>query len=126
MLNHSIVRNIKTRKEWSDNEIKKIGNDFVVSNEVILRRLLTFGLTTSSFYSKKRDEWKQARIKNEGKPASGGGRNVPKECIQKNGKHFVNLVLDSYHKNKINSFDVADYLSIQIKHVPTVEKIIGT
>jgi Zn-dependent peptidase ImmA (M78 family) len=123
LLNHRFVREVSRPFRWSDDDLRKISNDFGVSNEVLLRRLLRFRLTTLNYYQEKRNEWKtSARSAKEDK--KGGVRNVPKDCLRENGKRFVGLVLDSHNKKKITSIDVADYLSIKLKHIQNVKKLI--
>lgn len=54
----------------------------------------------------------------------GGGPSPSTKCIQENGVPFVSLVLESYKKDKITYSDVADYLSIRLKHLPKVEQLV--
>jgi len=44
-------------REWSEGELSSLGRVFGVSNEVILRRLLTEGRTTQTFYAARRAFW---------------------------------------------------------------------
>jgi hypothetical protein len=93
-----------------------------VSKEVILRRLLIAGLTSKEFYSTKRSEW----MKKEKKPKSAKGikRDIPKECLQRNGEPLTSLVLDSYRNDRITTSDVADYLGIRVQHIPRIERLL--
>ena len=43
--------------EWPDSLLKDLANQFMVSREVILRRLLELGRTTQAFYRKKRKQF---------------------------------------------------------------------
>ena len=56
--------------EWGDDELLQLSTRFSVSQEVILRRLLTLGRTTLSFYRRKRDEYRQQQETLEGPAAS--------------------------------------------------------
>jgi hypothetical protein len=66
LLNHEIIKSMKSSPEWSDNTLGKIARDFKVSREVILRRLVILGLASQAFYQKKRAEWEvEAKVAKE-------------------------------------------------------------
>lgn len=89
-----------------------------------MRRLLIAGLTSREFYSIKHNEW----TKKENKPEFAKGkaikRNIPKECLARNGMPLTSLVLDSYRNDRITTSDVADYLGIRVKHIPGIERLL--
>jgi Zn-dependent peptidase ImmA (M78 family)/DNA-binding transcriptional regulator YiaG len=122
LLSHRLIEGKTPSHKWPDRTLGTISNDFKVSKEVILRRMLIAGLTSREFYQMKHNEW---MIK-EKKPESIRGikRDVPKECLQRNGKPLTSLVLDSYRNDKITTSDVADYLGIRVKHIPRMERLL--
>lgn len=119
LLNHELVRLKRYPSEWSEEILKKLAETFKVSKEVVLRRLLIFDRTAKDFYKRKHEEWRKTKY-----PRKGGRRDRPRECIQKNGTPFVSLVLDSHREEKITYSDVADYLSIRLKHLPKIEQLV--
>jgi Zn-dependent peptidase ImmA (M78 family)/DNA-binding XRE family transcriptional regulator len=124
LLGHKHVSNINKAISWTDDVLREIAKEFKVSKEVVLRRLMILGLTSQDFYKRKREEW-QLQFKELVKKQKRFARpNPPKKCLQENGMPIVSLVLDSYRKEKITYSDVADYLSIKLKHVPKVENLI--
>jgi hypothetical protein len=82
------------------------------------------GLASLALYKKKREEWQLQTKELLKKRKKGGRANPPKKCLQENGAPIVSLVLDSYRKDKITYSDVADYLSIRLKHIPKVEHLL--
>lgn len=123
LLEHDIVRQVGRPSEWSDKKLGKLANEFMVSREVVLRRLLTFGRTSRRFYQMKHDEWRdKAREAQERR--TGGRSDPPRQCIQRNGAPFTSLVVESYRNDRITSSDVADYLKIRLKHLPKVERLL--
>ena len=46
-------------------------------------------------------------------------------CIGEKGKKFISLVLESKNRGHINTYDVTDYLDIDVTHVNTVEEEIS-
>jgi Zn-dependent peptidase ImmA (M78 family)/transcriptional regulator with XRE-family HTH domain len=124
LLSHRLVSGRTSSYKWPERTLGTISNDFRVSKEVILRRLLIAGLTSGEFYSFKHNEW----MKKEKKPESSKGkrikRDIPRECLQRNGTPLTSLVLDSYRNERITTSDVADYLGIRVKHIPRIEKLL--
>ena len=130
LLNHCRIKSQNTTGEWSEHALQSISKDFKVSEEVILRRLLLFGYTSKEFYNTKRKEWaardmrilKEKRKKAEELEKKSGGRNIARECIQQNGVPIVSLILESYYDNKLTKYDIANYLEVNLKHLPIIEK----
>ena len=111
-------------EEWEDEEIKQLAEQYKVSREVALRRLLIADHITKEFYSQKREEYEQElrRLpkKKEGFPAP------YIKAISSAGHHFVRLVLNSYYQEKITSSDISDFLGVRLKHMPKIEmEVIG-
>lgn len=112
---------------WDDEHIAALASTYRVSREALLRRLLTFGLTTQAFYRTKRTQYneeyraqqKRQRLKAQGKKF---GRNPPQEALSTIGKPFVRLVLDNYYQDRITLSDVSSYLGVRVKHFPTIEQ----
>jgi len=118
------------RPEWDDEDISELAGAYSVSREAFLRRLLTFGLTTQTFYRTKRSEYNEAfavqqerqreRLKNQE-----FRRNPPVEAISTIGKPFVRLVLDNYYQDRITLSDVSAYLGVRVKHFAKIEQAVG-
>jgi Zn-dependent peptidase ImmA (M78 family)/transcriptional regulator with XRE-family HTH domain len=122
LLENGLVK-ANNNHEWSDKTLGAISKEYRVSREVILRRLLIFNITSEIFYNKWRDkdEQRQQKLK-EQKKGSGGGRNIARECIQQNSASIVSLIIESYHDNKLSKYDIADYLEVNLKHLPDIER----
>ena len=121
LLNHPVVKANEKLKEWSDHILKDIAQDFKVSPEVILRRLLILGLTTKEYYHSKHEEWK-SKYK---EPFGGRGKkNEIKICIQERGKKYVSMVFGAYEQNKIDNISAADYLGVTLDKISKVKEAI--
>lgn len=118
LLNHKLIESSEHPSQWPDEVLKELAKSFKVSKEVILRRLVILGWADKNFYKIKHEEWKTTQYPRRGR------RNPPKECIQKNGIPFISLVLESHREEKITYSDVADYLSIRLKHLPKIEQFV--
>ena len=109
---------------WTDEDLSYLADRYGPSREVILRRLLICGRTTDAFYRAKRrqllEEYelaaRQAAAK--GRPGFAPPHRI---AVSSAGRLFVRLVLDGYHQDRITASDVADFLSLRLKHLGKVE-----
>ena len=124
LLCHRLVEGKTPTYNWPERTLGAISNDFRVSKEVVLRRLLIAGLTSREFYSLKHNEWMKKEKKLDSVKGNGIKRDIPKECLQRNGTPLTSLVLDSYRNDRITTSDVADYLGIRVKHIPRIERLL--
>ena len=120
-LREPIVARKPQRATWEDTEIRQLAEKYSVSQEVVLRRLLTLGRVTESFYQQKRHELLDA-YRREAERARGGYAPYHLVKVRDLGRAFIRLVLEAYHTETINSSDVAELLGIRLKHLSTIEQ----
>lgn len=114
-----IVKDVKSPREWSDEEIIMLADKFKVSREVIVRRLLSIGRTTKTFYEKKRAEFlKHSSIQK--KTTKKGFLPVANKVVRDYGKPFVQTVLNAYYSDTIGASAVSDYLGVRLKHLERI------
>jgi Zn-dependent peptidase ImmA (M78 family)/DNA-binding XRE family transcriptional regulator len=130
ILNEDIVEAHGTRPTaWTDSEISELSKRYSVSEEVILRRLLTFDRMTQKFYQVKRAEFLQLyeqlrkREKEKAKEQE-FRRNPPREAVSNFGKPFIRLLLNTYYQDLISLSDVSGYLGVRLRHLPKIEKAV--
>jgi len=114
-------------REWTDDELATLGRAFGVSNEVILRRLLTAGRTTQSFYAARRAAWRRLY---EARPAkvdedADFKRNMPQEVVSDLGRPFTRLVLESYENSRTSLSDVSRYLGLRAQQIEKVRALMA-
>ena len=116
-----IVAGKVARANWEESEVRRLAEKYSVSQEVVLRRLLTLGRISKSFYRQRRQELVNAYRK-EAERSQGGF--VPYHVLKTRdlGRAFIRLVLEAYHTETINSSDVAEMLGVKLKHLPTIEQ----
>ena len=118
LLNNPVVGNHRAGNDnWSISELNSLSRFFCVSQEVILRRLLTLGKTTTSFYEGFRSTYAEEK-----KESSGGDyyRNI----IAKNGVLYLNLALQGYYQNILTSSSLSDFLQIKMSNLPKLEQLL--
>ncbi|PKB63447.1 MAG: hypothetical protein BZY80_07180 [SAR202 cluster bacterium Io17-Chloro-G2] len=115
LLESSVSSNAGSK--WADDEIFDLAAKFGVSRETLLRRLLICGKTTADFYAIKRSEYLA-------EPAPSQRFPVPYRyrVINRSGRSFTKLILENYLRDNITGSDVAEYLEVQLKHLPDIER----
>lgn len=106
---------------WSDGELQALSNRYGVSREVTLRRLLSIGRASASFYGMKREQFQKeySTYNNPGGP-------VPpyRKALSRTGRSFAVLVLRAYRQNYITASDVSDFLEVKLKHLSKIESAV--
>jgi len=111
---------IAHQSDIDDSCLNEIARRFKVSRQVVLRRLLI-----CEFISRQRYRDKLEELLTREKPQRRGfGVPPAKRCISENGRLFVSLALEATERELITYSDLADYLSINLKHIDEVETII--
>lgn len=115
-----VLSNRPSNGRWAENQLVALAEAYSVSREVVLRRLLTFGLTTWAFVNEKRDEYRAAHAA-AGEHASGGGPSPYLLKIRDLGRPYVELALEAFDRNEITAADVSGYLEVKINNLPKLE-----
>lgn len=132
LLSNELVRpHAKNAVDWSDAEIAELAKRFNVSREALLRRLLTFGMTTNHFYQTKRSQYiaeyqAQQKKKKEEAAEEDMKRNMPQETVSNLGKPLVRMLLGNYYQDRLTLSEVSGYLGLKVKHIPRLEQAAGT
>jgi len=107
-------------EEWEEWRIHEIATSYGVSQEVILRRLLTLGRTSEAFYRAKREEYLQAY--RDAAAGRGGFLEYFRRVLRDNGATFTNLVLDAYRADTVTPTEVSRFLGgIKLRHVSSIQ-----
>ena len=116
LLNSSVISSHRTGNNWSNSELSELSRHFCVSQEVILRRLLSLNKTSNSFY----DEFRSKSQFDEKKKPSGGDyyRNI----IAKNGVLYLNLAIQGYYQNVLTASSLSDFIQIKMSNLPKLEQ----
>jgi Zn-dependent peptidase ImmA (M78 family) len=111
-----------TTREWSDAELGQIARRFTTSREAVLRRLLTFDLTTEEYYRSWRERYYGELRSAEDETSGGGFANYYQMKVRELGVPYINAVLDSYHRDAINTSDLLRYLNVKARSLQGVEE----
>ena len=113
-----------TTPTWSDEQLTTLAATFGVSTDAVLRRLLTFNLTTQAFFTVKRAEILAARKKfEEQQRKSTGGPPPHRAALGHLGAGFARLILQNYYQQRITLNDASNYLGLRLPHISKLEAL---
>lgn len=114
-------------RDWGEDELGLLGRIFGVSNEVILRRLLTTGRTSQAFYTQRRAFWGTLIDPPAPslEPPTDFKRNMPQEVVSNIGRPLTRLVLDSYDSSYTSLADVSRHLGLRAQQVAKVRDLLA-
>jgi Zn-dependent peptidase ImmA (M78 family) len=113
-------------RDWGEDELSALGRIFGVSNEVILRRLLTVGRTSQAFYMQRRGFY--GSLIDAPAPADTEAefkRNMPQEVVSDIGRPLTRLVLESYDNSYTSLADVSRYLGLRAQQVDKLRGLLA-
>lgn len=124
---HELAGQDEPSENWDEESISNLARKYSVSREAIVRRLLTFGLTTERFYTMKRqqylEEYAAQKIrKREQQSKKAIARNMPRETINDAGRPFVQLLFDNYNARALTLSEVSGHLGLKTKHLESLER----
>ena len=123
LLREHLVAQKGNVKTWDDDELDALAHRFGVSPEAVLRRLLTLGRTTQTFYDSKRAVFQKFYDDlEERKEKSTGGPEYHLAVLGQLGRTFTQLVFQGYHDRYFTLRDVAGLLNMKVTTVPVMEK----
>jgi Zn-dependent peptidase ImmA (M78 family) len=108
-------------KIWTDEELAALAAPYGVSREAMLRRLLTLGKTTKAFYDERRPHFLAEYAELEAQKSKGGPE-YPIQVLSQLGRSFSRLIFQGYHERRLTLRDVANYLNMQVRLVPEMER----
>ena len=121
ILAQALVAEKPDQTTWSPDELRELSARYKVSQEAVLRRLLTLNKVDEGFY------WQSVRrLHREYKElTSRSGFQPPHQrAVNNAGQLFSQLVLDSYYNERITAGDLSDYLEVRLKHLPSIEELV--
>ncbi len=114
LLGEPVVRSHGGSMKWRRDELSEIVARYNVSEEVVLRRLLTLELTDKAFYEAKRKEYLTAA--SQGKKAGGG--DYYRNMRGKLGRSVIVGVISAWQQGRITANDASAYLGVKVSKLP--------
>jgi len=108
--------------EVTDEELEHVAARFKTSRQVIWRRMRLADLVSARKYQGKLKAWEEETpVK---RKRSGFAVAPAKRCVRERGRLFTSLVLEAKERDLITYSDVADYLSLRLKHLPKLHTLL--
>lgn len=115
-----VVMRHRAGADWSDEDLGQLARRFWVSWEVVLRRLLIIGKTTTEFYNawraQRRDRYPERD--DQGEPHL----KTPIRVVRRHGRLFPRLVLEGYDEAVITAHEAASYLNAGPQHLEDIRE----
>jgi len=105
----------------SESQFQMLAEYFSVSREVILRNYLDRGVVDPNYYEEMAAKWAE-QAKNKKDNESGGSYYYSQKAYL--GERYINLVYSKYYQSKITIDNVAEYLNIKVRNLPTFEHLV--
>lgn len=119
ILNHALVRD-HSGATWSNENLQELARAFAVSEEALLRRLLTLGKASSAFYKEKRKAYEALAAELAGSKRK--GRATPSQkALGQLGSGYARLILQAYYRQRLTLADVSAYLNVKLPWVSKIE-----
>lgn len=127
VLNDRRVSRSSSSTTWTDTEIKQLADEFGVSREAVLLRLVELGYATWDFYFNKRPIFLQAYdVAQDRNRDKKGGPTYYRMKVRNFGRRYISAVIDAYHSQDITGSDLSDYLDMKATQLPRLEAELGT
>jgi Zn-dependent peptidase ImmA (M78 family) len=101
--------------------IPEIAEQYRVSREVILRRLLDRGFISSDYYQAKASEWNEDFFRSKSRKSRGNYYLTKMTYL---GEGFAQLAFNNYNSGRLSRAELASHLNVKAQNVDKLEKYI--
>lgn len=114
----------KHRQPDSNEGIQALADQFWVSREVIIRRLLELKIVDYNYYVEKSEQfWRE--WENRDRPKRDSDPPRARVIYSSNGESFVRIVLGAYAERRISLVDATWFLNARAKHISRVQQLVS-
>ena len=116
VLDHPVVAASSEADTWTYENLRAAAAPFGVSAEAYLRRLVTLGRVSASFYRARREEFLAAYAADEERTRATGGnwyRNTARDL----GKSYIRRIADAHRRRVIDSYTAASLLNVKVEQI---------
>ena len=107
-----------SNKKIDEETISSLANNYCVSREVILRKLLDVNKISQATFRKFSNKWAE-EFKNRDKKSAGGNFYYTRAAYL--GQNYIKFVLAKMYQNNISQEQAADYLNLKINQISGLE-----
>lgn len=106
----------------SEELVKEFSRYFVVSKEVVLRKLLELNKVSAQYYKSMSIKWNKEFLEAKNKNKGGGNYYATKATYL--GEKYLELAFSKYYKGSLSRNELADYLNMKPKNVMNIESFV--
>jgi len=124
LLSEDRIRRLRRPDEISDLDLDETAKKYKVSKQVVWRRMQIAGLISFTAYRGRMGQWEKD-AKQLPKRKSFGRSSPARRCVESRGPRFAGIVLEAKSRDIITYKDVADFLSVRLRHLGRVESLLA-
>jgi Zn-dependent peptidase ImmA (M78 family)/DNA-binding XRE family transcriptional regulator len=117
------AKQITRTSSVADTDLEQLAARFKVSRQVIWRRLQACGLISTARYQSKLHSWER-QVPEAPRKKPSFGVSPARRCVGQKGRLLTSAVLEAKERDLITYSDVADYLSVRVKHLDDVQGLL--
>jgi Zn-dependent peptidase ImmA (M78 family)/transcriptional regulator with XRE-family HTH domain len=113
---------------WSESTIRGLSEKYSASQEAVVRRLYSVGLSDWDFLQEKEAEYRVAyqafredQKRKRREEERSGGPSYYRMKVRDLGRGFIESALDAYYRRAITGSDLSEYLEIKLNGLPKLE-----
>lgn len=102
--------------------LENLSKKFKVSKKAVLTRIKALDLIEYDEYKKELSNLQKQHVKT---PKKAGFISPSQKCLQEKGKQFISSILQARERGVITTAEVIEYLSVKLKHLDKIQKVIA-
>lgn len=125
LIPEAVVRSAVTRSGTADSVVSDLAAKFKISREVVLRRMLDFGMVTQRRYERMAAQWNdeyEASLK--ARKEKGGRGSYYNNVITYLSDCYARLAFTNYYRGSISVEQLANYLNVNVRSIPALEDLV--
>jgi len=119
---HKMTQAANATTWWELEDLATIASELGASREVILRRLLTLGLTSRACFEKLQASLHEEYAQGGTKKKSTGGPAHDVMLLRNLGRHYVSSVIEARNRGAISQLEASDFLFSKVRWVDALER----
>lgn len=130
LLSHPFVVEANAESIWDTGVLIDLADQFGVSEEAMLIRLVSLGRASEGFYWSRRLAYRQRydpdvsdSVDDTSDQSSSGGPGYYRMKVRDYGRSFVQNIAAAYRQREINAADVSSYLDVKFENLAKLEAV---
>lgn len=107
---------------WPDQQLLRLARQLSVSEEALLRRLVSLGLATAEFYATKRERYLEEYEALASAPKKDVRIPYERRVVSALGTAYLEMAFSAYYERRISLSDLSGLAGVRVQHLRSVER----